>query len=158
MAQLSRPLDLPMTLRGQFKKKQPGDDMVAGTPMLEARARIIWGDSMESVRDYLISNGISAEDADARLHEFASERNSELRKIGLRNLFVGILVTGASGITFWIAMPHSSVTIGIVKALALVLMAGCYGLWKLWTGIVYLIRPQSEHKSIPDIDQSDILE
>jgi len=46
----------------------------------------------------------------------------------------------------------------VPKALAFVLMAACYGLWKVWTGIVYLIRPQSEHKSIPDIDQSDILE
>jgi hypothetical protein len=39
-----------------------------------------------------------------------------------------------------------------------VLLAGLYGFWKLIKGIVYLLRPQSEHKSIPDIDQSDLIE
>jgi hypothetical protein len=38
------------------------------------------------------------------------------------------------------------------------LIVGSYGLWKLGTGIAYLVRPQSDHKSIPDIDQPDILE
>jgi hypothetical protein len=126
--------------------------------MTEARARIIWGDSAASVREYLVSNGISNAVADAKLAEFNLERNHELRRMGFRNLVVGLLLTGASGVTLWIAMPHGAATSGIVRSLAFVLMSGCYGLWKLWTGIVYLILPQSEHKSIPDIEQSDNLE
>ena len=124
----------------------------------EARARIIWGDSTASVREYLVSNGISSSVADAKLAEFSLERNRELRRIGFRNLLVGVLLTGASGVTLWIAMPHSTPTSGIVTGLAVVFMAGCYGLWRLVTGIVYLVRPQSEHKSIPDIEDSEILE
>jgi hypothetical protein len=124
----------------------------------EARARIIWGDSADSVRDYLVSNGISRSVADAKVAEFTLERKRELRRMGLRDLSVGILLSAASGVTLWIAMPQASATSGVVMGLAVVFMAGCFGLWKLWTGIVYLVRPQSEHKSIPDIEQSDILE
>jgi uncharacterized membrane protein len=124
----------------------------------EARARIIWGDSAASVRDYLVSNGISSSVADAKLMEFSLERNRELRKIGIRSVLIGGLLTGAAVFTFFIASHFTTATYGIVKLLALVLMAGGYGLWKLWTGIVYLVRPQSEHKSIPDINQSHILE
>jgi hypothetical protein len=124
----------------------------------EARARVIWGESLSSVRDFLVSNGISDLIADAKLNEFALERSRELRKIGLRNVLIGIVLTGAAGITLYIALPNGSASSGIIRALALVVVAGCYGLWKLLRGIIYLVRPQSEHKSIPDITQSDLIE
>jgi hypothetical protein len=145
-------------LGGAIQLLQLGHIMPPDKVITEARARIIWGDSAASVRDYLVSNGISSPEADARLMEFSLERNQELRKIGFRNVLIGGLLTGAAAFTFLIASDFTTATSGIVKLLALVLMAGCYGLWKLWTGISYLVRPQSEHKSIPDIDQSDVLE
>jgi hypothetical protein len=40
--------------------------------IMEARARIIWGESSSSVRDFLISNGISDMDADAPQPEHKS--------------------------------------------------------------------------------------
>jgi len=147
-----------MTLRGQFTKKRQDNKIEPDKLISEARARIIWGESSLSVRDFLISNGISDMAADAKLKEFELERNTELRKIGLRNVLIGIALTAAAGTTLWIALLHASATSGIVKALALVLLVGCYGLWKLVNGIIYLVRPQSEHKSIPDIIESDIIE
>jgi hypothetical protein len=124
----------------------------------EARARIIWGESCSSARDFLVSNGISCAIADAKLREFSIERTRELRKIGLRDFLTGSMLTGLAGIALYLTLPSAAATSGIVKALAVVLMAGLYGLWKLWRGIIYLIRPQSEHKSIPDITASDPLE
>jgi len=124
----------------------------------EAKARIIWGESSPSVRDFLIANGVSDLVADAKLKEFELERSRELRGIGLRNVLIGIVLTGAAGITLYLTLPIASATSGIIKALAVVLLAGLYGLWKLVKGAIYLFRPQSEHKSIPDIIQSDIIE
>jgi len=47
------------------------DDLI-----VEARARIIWGDEPLSVRYYLTSNGMSAADADAQIKQFTLERNA----------------------------------------------------------------------------------
>jgi hypothetical protein len=131
--------------------------MTAEQVIIEARARIIWGDSVASVREYLVSNGISSPEADIKVAEFCLERNRELRQMGFRNLLIGILLVASSGIALWLILPRGYIGSAWVKSAALVLMAGCYGLWKLWVGISYLIRPQSEHKSLPDIEQSDIL-
>ena len=118
----------------------------------EARARIIWGESPLSVRAFLISNGISEAVAEAKLAEFNLERSAEIRKIGLRNILIGVVLTGTSGITLYV------VGLGPIRALGLVGLAGLYGLWKLVDGVIYLVRPQSERKSIPDIEESDIIE
>jgi hypothetical protein len=49
--------------------------------MTEARARIIWGESPHSVRDFLVSKGVSVDAADKKLLEFELERNRELGRI-----------------------------------------------------------------------------
>jgi hypothetical protein len=124
----------------------------------EARARIIWGEPALTVREFLISNGVSAEVAQAKLTEFEFERSRELRRIGLRNVLVGGVLTGTAGVTLYLAFAMASATSGIIKALAVVLLAGLYGLWKLLKGIAHLIRPQTEQRSVPDIEQSELIE
>jgi hypothetical protein len=126
--------------------------------MTDARARIIWGESPHSVRDFLVSSGVSVDAADSKVLEFQLERNRELRRIGLRNVLIGGVLAAAASIALYLSFPIASATSGIVRALAVVLLAGLYGWWKLIKGIVYLLRPQSEHKSIPDIQQSDLIE
>ena len=133
--------------------------MIADNVMTEARARIIWGEASSSVRDFLIANGVPVSDANAKVTEFESERKRELRRIGIRNVLIGIVLTGAAGVTLYIGLAQGSgFSSGWTRALALVLLAGVYGVWKLAKGIIYLVRPQSEHKSIPDIEQSDLIE
>ena len=126
----------------------------------EARARIIWGEELSSVRDFLTSNGMSATDADAKIKEFNLERNQEIRGIGLRNLLIGLALAGGAGITIYFITTYEHGhggfrygRYGYGRALGLPMVAGIYGLWKLLKGIFYLLRPQSEHKSIPDIDE-----
>lgn len=124
----------------------------------EARARVIWGESLTEVQEFLRANGVSGEDAQRWLRDFELERNRELRRIGLRNTVVGALLAGSAGVALYYAWTVASATLGIVKVLAVVLLAGLYGLWLLVKGIVYLVRPQMEHRSIPDIVQSDPIE
>ena len=144
---------------GSGRSRWPfGKTMSAEKLTSEARARIIWGEPSSAVRDFLVSNGVSDSIADAKLKEFERERNRELRRIGVQNVLVGALLTGAAAITLYVASPVASATSGLVKALALALLAGVYGCWKLAKGAIYLLRPHSEHKSIPDIAQADVIE
>lgn len=137
--------------------------MNADQVITEARARIIWGEPFPSVHDFLTANGVSDAVADDKLAEFVLERSRELRRIGLRDLLVGIVLTSASGITLYLALSlhwlgGSWLAYGSLKVEGLVFLAGVYGLWKIGRGVIYLVRPQSESKSIPDIIESDPIE
>ena|SRR5579859_3954091 len=122
----------------------------------EARARIIWGESSSCVRDYLTSNGIPNADADAKIKEFNLERNAEIRRLGVRNIVIGVALIGTAGIMLYSLFASShipSLTVSSAKGYGIVVLAGVYGIWKLVNGIVCLVRPQSEHESIPDISE-----
>ncbi len=137
--------------------------VTADKVVLEARARIIWGESFSSVRAFLVSNGISESDADAQIQEFAIERNREIRSIGIRSVVVGVLVTcSAGGVLYWIAtwiLPPGAARVyglggnSVITGVIVLVAIAVYGLWRLVKGIVYLVRPQSELKSIPDISE-----
>jgi hypothetical protein len=75
--------------------------------------------------------------------------------MGIRNTLVGALLLVGAGITVYLCLRlgYSS---GFLKCAAVSLVGVFYGIWKLYKGIIYLVRPQSEHKSIPDIIESDV--
>ena len=125
---------------------------------VEARARIIWGEPASSVRAYLISNGVPNLEADAKVMEFQSERTRELRRMALRNMLIGIVLTSAATGTLYLSMPIASGASGMIKVLAVALLAGLYGLSKLAKGVVCFVRPQSDQRSIPDANDSDLIQ
>ena len=124
----------------------------------EARAKIIWGEPSSSVRNYLIANGISDIDADAKIKEFNDERNSEIRKIGIKRTFIGAVLTTGAVIFFGWSLLHVDIdkmsyrdVKGFVLIAIVIALGGFYGLWKLIDGIAYLVRPQSEKQSVSEI-------
>jgi hypothetical protein len=123
------------------------------TILSEARAKIIWGESPSSVRDDLISHGLSSAEADAKTKEFKVERNATIRKVGLKSTIVGaalLLVTG--GICYvYFKNPKFNWNRYALRSIATIVLVGLYGCWKLFNGIIYLVRPQSEDKSITEI-------
>lgn len=131
--------------------------MKPGDFISEARAKIIWGEPSSSVHDFLTSNGISNNDADAAIKEFIAERNKEIRKIGIKKTFIGAALIVGAGIFFAYVdigrrMNPGSGRVFVTIAI-LIALGGMYGLWKLIDGINYLVRPQSERKSISDISK-----
>ena len=79
-----------------FGKKMITDDLI-----VEARARIIWGDEPASVRCFLTSNGMAAAEADAKIKELTLERNAEIRKLGIRDVLIGVVLVAAAIIFFY---------------------------------------------------------
>jgi hypothetical protein len=130
--------------------------MIPYNLILEARAKMIWGEEPSSVRYYLTSNGMSADDADAKIKELTLERNAEIRRLGTRDVLIGVGLIGGAGIFFYslIAssrMPSANVRSG--KGYGVLVIAAVYGLWRLINGVIRLVRPKSEHGSIPDISE-----
>jgi len=124
--------------------------------IVEARARIIWGDAPSSVRYFLTSNGMSAADADAKIKEFTLERNAEIRRLGVKNILIGVGLIGAGVVSFYFLFGSShipSLSVRSAKGYGVMVLLAFCGVWKLVTGIVYLVRPKSEHGSIPDISE-----
>jgi zinc transporter ZupT len=76
--------------------------MIADNIITEARARIVWGEASSSVRDFLIANGVPVLETGARLEEFQRERRRELRRIGLRNVLIGVVLAAAAGVALYV--------------------------------------------------------
>ncbi len=128
--------------------------MNADDLILEARARIIWGDQPESIRCFLTSNGMSVTEADAKIKALTRERNAEIRKLGIRDVLIGMALIGAAGVFFLWLFTSSHiprVSVRSAKGYGVLAIAAFYGLWRLINGIIRLARPKSEHGSIPDI-------
>lgn len=118
----------------------------------EARAKIIWGDSPESVRAFLVVGGMPEDEADEWIDQFKSERYAEIRAGALKKTVIGgVLVLGV-GILFLAAL-QSPVTSGAIKGLVVAGAVGLYGIWQLIDGIITLVRPQTEERSIPDLTE-----
>jgi hypothetical protein len=130
--------------------------------MTEAKAKIIWGESPDSVRDFLISNGMSKTDADTKIKEFKDERNAEIRGLAVKSIVIGVvLIIVACFLWFMIfhTLEHSRRVIRGIRGSGAVVgasvFAGIYGLWKIVNGIFDLFRPQSEKGSLSEMDADE---
>ena len=121
--------------------------------MIDARARIIWGESPSSVRGFLMAHGVTATDANAKIKSFQLERNSGMRSIAIRNTIAGGTILVAEGITFYPFYRYldSISYTGGVRLMIGYAIGGLYGLWRLGRGLVYLLRPQSDGRLVTDI-------
>jgi hypothetical protein len=121
----------------------------------QARAKLIWGEPAEAVRDFLILNGFSHCDAEQKITEFSAERNLDIRKIGIKKIVIGgaISTVTITLLVFSYTSAHHSTSYRSAKGVGIIAFIALYGLWKLIDGIIYLIRPQSETKSITEISE-----
>lgn len=121
----------------------------------QARAKLIWGEPADTVHNFLTSNGLSDIDADEKIAEWSAERNAEIRRIGIKKIFIGSALTLVASAHFFLAYQNACLgsSYRSAKGNAFIALIGCYGLWKLIDGIIYLIRPQSEAKSITELSE-----
>lgn len=119
----------------------------------QARAKLIWGEPPQAVHEFLVSHGISDGDADAKIAEFSAERAADIRRIGVNKIFIGGLLTGASVVFFYFGYRDGAFHTDYrsARGQALIAVAGIYGSWKLIDGIIYLVGPRSEKRSITEI-------
>jgi len=123
--------------------------------LIEARAKIIWGEPAADVRSFLLTNGISDADAAAAVKSFIVERNAEIRKIGIRKIVIGAGLAILTALLFYWEYKHQFSAGTTIRArgsaLGFTVFGFIYGLWKLIDGIFDLVRPQTEEGSISDM-------
>ena len=141
-----------------FNFTEPPEPAESNSILSEARSRIIWGEPASSIRGFLTTHGVSETDADAKIKEFMAERNATIRRLGLKNLMIGGVILSISVVLLYVAFRHpNTVRSGGLRGtgtiLGVLIFGIFYGLWKLVSGIIDLVRPQSEDGSIPDLSE-----
>lgn len=109
--------------------------------VIQARAKVSWGDSKEEVINYLMLQGFSYPEASELIGEMFKVRASETRKIGVRKIIVGsgfvcvpiiyLPVFVATHFIFW-------------RILIIAIAIGVWGLWKILNGIIMIVAPKME--------------
>jgi hypothetical protein len=116
----------------------------------ESRAKIMWGEPRQSVLEYMQTSGLGDKDAAAYLDALFRERAADIRKTGLKKILVGI---------FWIAvlLAYLAVAafIGVIelKLLAAAIVSAVIGIWKVFEGIGYIMKPSSESGDLSNLSE-----
>jgi hypothetical protein len=118
----------------------------------EARAKIIWGDSVDEVREWLEDRSVPSQRIDEVVAESLRERGIEFRKKGITELVIGALVVVPSlpilGAMYLIGVLGGMYLIGGVYLLWYAVLL--YGLCRCARGIWWLLRGAKSEGSLAD--------
>ena len=124
----------------------------------EATARVTWGDSPETVMEYLISQGMDAGEAAAMVNRLVRERNEEVRARSRRRLGIGVAALAAVTVFFaflpwrdWYSYldqfhfggGRRRTSLGDLLVFGFCCVGGT-GVWFTWRGFWGLVAPQAE--------------
>lgn len=112
----------------------------------EARCKIIWGESPESVRTYLTESDLGPQEVDEILETLLEERYASVRKHGIRKLIKATLVLiGCSGFLFLLYSSLDTETSYNSRrgggGLALAIIGIMWALWKGTDALVEITNP-----------------
>ena len=116
--------------------------------LVEARARIIWGSRVSEVREWLQSRGVAQEQIDTIVQRAQRERAIEIRKVGLRDIVIGVLLFSLSAV-FFVALPLHG---GVYARPSITGLFAVLGVWRVAEGIWRLFCGNTIRGSLTDID------
>jgi hypothetical protein len=108
--------------------------------VIDARAKIIWGDRPEKVLSFLQAKGVGDKDALALLEELVKERAASIREEGIKKTWVGALFVLAP-----VAYYYATLFIGYwsIKFFAALIVLGAIGVAKIMNGLSMALRPRA---------------
>ncbi|HSI09506.1 MAG: hypothetical protein ACAH89_07165 [Rariglobus sp.] len=115
-----------------------------------ARAKIMWGESRQSVLEYLQQNEIGDKDAIGYIDALFQARAADIRKTGIKKIVIGIFF-----VALLLAYLAISMFIGAIeiKLLAMTGISALAGTWKIIEGISYILKPGSESGDLSSITE-----
>jgi len=119
----------------------------------EARAKIIWGESLERVRQYLQTNGVGEKQASALLATFQEERQAAIRSTGKKKTILGTAALGGATLSWYLLLWLGfSFNHQAGKLFTIPVALGLFGLWQLYAGLEMLLAPQMEKRDVSHLE------
>ncbi len=116
--------------------------------VIEARARIIWGESLTEIRQWLSAQGLSASAVETIISQCTHERAAEIRRIGWREVCLGgLLLLVCVGICA--AMHITGIYFARIGILAVLI--GLVGVWRITKGIDCILSGARARGSVTDM-------
>lgn len=108
--------------------------------VIDARAKIIWGESPEKVRMFLQAQGVGDQEALALIEACIKERAASIREDGIKKAWAGALFVLAP-----VAYYYGSQAIGFwsLKLFAGLIVLGAVGAAKITNGLSLALRPRA---------------
>jgi hypothetical protein len=113
----------------------------------EARAKAMWGDSRDQITGYLLGQGFAYPEAMEITEEVFKERTAAVRANGIRKIITGFGMVCLPVIAFIIML---AIHLFILYVFAAAVLAGVYGLWQLFNGILMALSPKSDKTDVAD--------
>ena len=117
----------------------------------QARAKITWGEEPEKVVIFLISYGLTSEEAWGMVQELQIERQATIRASGVKKIIMGVIMILVP-VGVWVAFQSAGFM--SVKLLGIAVAVGVWGIWKLISGILNLLFPESEQGDLAEDSES----
>ena len=108
--------------------------------VIDARAKIIWGESPEKVLAFLQSKSVGDKDAFELIEELMKERADSIRDDGVKKAWVGVLFVLAPIVYYFVSM---FIGYWSMKFFAALIVLGAVGLAKITSGLSMVLRPRA---------------
>lgn len=116
----------------------------------EARAKIMWGDSATDVKEWLVDNGLSSQQAADILARCLEERDAEFRRRGFLEIIIGLaLVVGPLAVA---GIMVFGLRILYGGWMGLAFLVALYGLYRLGRGVCWVVRGGTSEGSLSKHD------
>lgn len=124
---------------------------------MDVRARVLWGDSLQEIRDAWLKKGAPAEALDEALSGAARERRAHFRRLGLRDLLIALGLFVAGGIAYWLTNNgrFELQGRGAVYVSMAVFAAPLAGFFLGWRGLRRTTAGGGDGEGASNIDHSD---
>lgn len=116
--------------------------------IVEARAKIIWGESSDQVREWLVAKGFTNAQSDEILRQTLSERAREVRRRGTREILTGAFAVALASAIFVSLYPAGFFRRRVLLLACLVL---AYGVWHLLKGVGKVLDGEKARGSVAEM-------
>jgi hypothetical protein len=108
--------------------------------VVEARAKIIWGESTQKVLTYLQSKSVGDKEASVLLEDLMKERAASIRTDGVKKVWIGVLFVLAP-VAYYLVSKF--VGFWSLKLFSGLIVLGIVGIAKLSSGLSMILKPRA---------------